>query len=127
MNFKFGVKKMTFLEKVLKKSDDVDIEEVLNNIDVEDESVYENADAYVKSLNLNRAEDVEIIINEAKAGNVLLLNIGDLNKRNATKLKELVGQVRSGVEGINGDIARISPDRVIVTPANVKIVKKKGA
>ncbi len=118
---------MAFLEKVLKRSDDVDIEELLNNIDVEDETAYENADAYVKSFNLNRAEDIETIMNEAKAGNVLLLNIGDLNKRNATKLKEFIGQVKTGIEGINGDIARISQDRVIVTPANVKIIKKKGA
>lgn len=118
---------MAFLDKVLKRSDDVDIEEVLNNLDVEDETMYENADAYVKSLNLNRVEDVEIIMTEAKAGNVLLLNIADLNKRNAVKLKELVGQVKSGVEGINGDIARVSAERLIVTPANVKIIKSKGA
>ena len=118
---------MAFLDKVLKRSDEVDIEEVLNNLDAEDETAYENADAYVKSMNLNRAEDVEIIMTEAKAGNVLLLNIADLNKRNATKLKELVGQIKSAVEGINGDIARISAERLIVTPANVKIIKNKGA
>ncbi|MDD5147870.1 MAG: cell division protein SepF [Candidatus ainarchaeum sp.] len=118
---------MAFLEKVLKRGDEVDIEEVLNNIDVEEDTAYENADAYVKSFNLNRPEDIEIIMNEAKAGNVLLLNIGDLNKRNATKLKEYIAQVKAGVEGINGDIARISQDRVIVTPANVKIMKKKSA
>ena len=99
----------------------------MNNLDVEDDTLYDNADAYVKPMNLNRAEDVDLVLNEARAGNVLLLNIGDLGKRNATKLKELIGQVKSGVEGIDGDIARVGQDRVLVTPSRVKIIKNKGA
>ncbi|MBN1940955.1 MAG: cell division protein SepF [Candidatus Diapherotrites archaeon] len=116
---------MAFLEKVLKKSDSIDIEDFLNNLDVEDETLYEDADAYVKPVSLNTPEDVNVVLNEAKAGNVVLLNIGGLNKRNVLKLKELITQIRTGVEQINGDIARISQDRVLVTPSKVKIVKSK--
>jgi SepF-like predicted cell division protein (DUF552 family) len=80
----------------------------------------------VKSVNLAKDEDVATVSNELKQGNIVLLNIGDLSKRNAIKLKELVGGIRSSVESIDGDIARISADRVLVTPAKVKIVKKRG-
>jgi len=118
---------MAFLEKVLKKEDSIDMEEFLNNLDVEDETIYEDADAYVKPISLARSEDVDAVLNEAKAGNVVLLNIGDLSKRNAMKLKELITQIKTGVEGINGDIARISQDRVLVTPSRVKIIKNKAS
>jgi SepF-like predicted cell division protein (DUF552 family) len=118
---------MAFLEKVLKKQEGIDIEEFLNNLDAADETLYEDADAFVKPITLVRDEDTDTVLNEAKQGNIVLLNIGDLSKRNAIKLKDLVTRIKSGVEEINGDIARISADRVLVTPSKVKIIKKKEA
>lgn len=116
---------MAFLEKVLKKNDEIDIEDFLNNLDADDETLYEDADAYVKPLTLATDADIEVIVNEAKAGNIILLNIGDLSRRNAIKLKDLVSKIKTDVEGIDGDIARISQDRILITPSKVKIIKKK--
>ncbi len=118
---------MPFLEKVLKKQEGVDMEEFLNSLDSEDETLYEDADAFVKPLTLAADTDAETVLNEAKSGNIILLNISDLGKRNAIKLKELVTKIKEGIDGINGDIARISHDRVLVTPSKVKIIKKKEA
>lgn len=118
---------MPFLEKVLKKDEGIDIEEFLNNLDVDDETLYEDAEAFVKPMTLASDTDTETIVNEAKSGNIVLLNIGDLSKRNAIKLKELVSKIKGGVDGIDGDIARISHDRVLITPSKVKIIKKKAA
>ena len=116
---------MAFLEKVLKKEDGIDIEDFLNNLDADDDTIYEEADAFVKPLSLATDADTEAVVNEAKAGNIVLLNIGDLSRRNAIKLKELVTKIKTGIDGIDGDIARISQDRVLVTPSKVKIIKKK--
>ncbi len=116
---------MAFLEKVLRKDEGIDIEGFLNNLDEDDETIYEDADAFVKPVTLSTDADVEVVLNEAKQGNIILLNIDQLSKRNAIKLKELVTKIKSGVEAINGDIARISPDRILVTPSKVKIIKKK--
>jgi len=109
----------------LKKEEGIDIEDFLNNLDTDDETIYEEADAFVKPLNLATDADIEIVVNEAKAGNIVLLNIGDLSRRNAIKLKELVTKIKTNVDGIDGDIARISQDRILVTPSKVKIIKKK--
>ena len=117
---------MAFLENLLKREETVDIEEILNNIDVEEETMYENADAFVKPVNLNRAEDVQTIVAEAKAGNIVLVNISDLSRKNALKLKEYITNIKHGVHEIDGDIARISTEKVLVTPARVKIIKQKG-
>jgi len=116
---------LAFLENLLKKPEALDIEDFLNNIDMEEEVSYEDADAFVKPVVLNAQEDAQVVLNEAKAGNIVLVNIGDLSKRNAIKLKELITDIKVGIEQINGDIARVSDDKVIITPSKVKIIKRK--
>lgn len=109
-----------------KKEEPVDLEDFLNNLDeVEDEHI-EDADAFVKPMDLAVDADVTAIVNEAKSGNLVLVNIADLSKRNAMKLKELIGSIKAEIIAIDGDIARISQGRVLVTPSKVKIVKRKG-
>lgn len=117
---------MAFLEKVFKnKNEDVNIEEFLNSLDVEEESM-PDADVYVKPISLNNDSDSQNAIKEIKDGNIVLLNIGDMSKRNAIKLREMVNAIKGEVDSIDGDIARISTDRVLVTPAKCKILKRRG-
>lgn len=119
---------MGFLNKFVKKDEGLDIDEFLNTFDAEaDANAYDDADALVKSLVLSEAEDCKAVMTEVKAGNIVLLNIEGLSKRNAMKLKELIGAIKTGVYEINGDIAKISDEKVLITPSKVKIVKKKGA
>ncbi|MBT4870706.1 MAG: cell division protein SepF [Candidatus Diapherotrites archaeon] len=117
---------MGFFNKVMTKEENVDIEDFLNNLDDVEEESYDDADAFVKPMDLVVDSDVEAIINETKQGNIVLMNISDLAKRNAIKLKELIGMIKAEVKAIDGDIARISQGRVLVTPSKVKIIKKKG-
>ncbi|MEK6957954.1 MAG: cell division protein SepF [archaeon] len=118
---------MAFMEKLIGKKEEIDIEDFLNNLDKEPEDPYEDADAFVKPISLQTDADVKTVIEEAKKGNILLLNIADLSKRNAIKLRDIINSIRSGIESIDGDIARISQDRVIVTPSKVKIIKRRDA
>jgi SepF-like predicted cell division protein (DUF552 family) len=119
---------VSFFDKVFetKKGEDIDIEDFLNNLDVEEEAVYDDADAFVKPISLQTNEDAQAVVDEAKAGNIVLLNISDLAKRNALKLRDLVTQIRDQIDEIDGDIARISHDRVLITPSKVKIIKKRA-
>ena len=117
---------MGFMDTVFKKEAGVDIEEFLNNLDVEEEAMYEDADAYVKPVTLSRDSDVELINQEVRKGNIILLNIADLAKRNSLKLRDYMNDIKSNIQQIDGDIARISTERVIITPAKVKIIKRQG-
>jgi len=117
---------MAFMDKIFKKQEDsVDIEEFLNNLDVEEETMVEDADAYVKPISLTGEQDTVMVSDELRKGNIILLNIGDMSKRNAIKLRELVNNIKNTVDEINGDIARISSERILVTPSKVKIIKRK--
>jgi SepF-like predicted cell division protein (DUF552 family) len=115
-----------FFDKVMQKDSSVDLEDFLNNLDQVQEETYENADALVKPLTLSTEVDAEAIVREVKQGNLVLADIADLNKRNKAKLKELLGRIKSEVRAIDGDMAGISADRVLVTPSKVKIIKKKA-
>ncbi|HZX20180.1 MAG TPA: cell division protein SepF [archaeon] len=116
---------MAFMEKLIGKSQDIDIDDFLNNLENEEEDPYQDADAFVKPITLQADPDVNLVLQEAKNGNIILLNIGDLSKRNGIKLKELVNRIKDGVDSMNGDIARITQDRIIVTPSRVKIIKRR--
>ncbi len=116
---------MAFMEKLIGKREELDIEEFLNKLDTEEDNPYEDAEAFVKPVSLQSENDRDIIIEEAKKGNIMLVNIADLSKRNAIKLRELVGGIKAGIETIDGDIARISQERLIVTPSKVKIIKRR--
>ncbi|MGI6589269.1 MAG: cell division protein SepF [Candidatus Iainarchaeum sp.] len=116
---------MSFFKKVMKREDDVDLDEFLNTLDQVEEETYENADALVKPLELNTDVDAEAVIREVKQGNLVLANIADLNKRNKAKLKDLLSRIKSEVKAIDGDVAGISAERILVTPSKVKIIKKK--
>jgi SepF-like predicted cell division protein (DUF552 family) len=116
---------LSFFEKVMKKEDNVNLDEFLNTLDQVEEESYENADALVKPLDLNTDVDAEAVIREVKQGNLVLANIADLNKRNKAKLKELLGRIKSEIKAMDGDMAGISAERILVTPSKVKIIKKK--
>ncbi len=116
---------MAFANKLFKKSEGIDLEEFLNTLDVEEETMYEDADAFVKPMTLSTQEDAAAVMKEAREGNIVLLNIDGLAKRNAIKLKELITSLKGQIMEIDGDIARISTDRVLITPSRVKIIKQK--
>ena len=113
------------MEKLIGTRQEIDIEEFLNNLDAQQDDPYEDADAFVKPVSLQSEQDRDMVLKEAREGNILLINIADLSRRNAIKLKDLIAEIRDGVESIDGDIARISKDRILVTPSKVKIIKRK--
>ncbi|MFH0970489.1 MAG: cell division protein SepF [Candidatus Diapherotrites archaeon] len=117
---------MGFLDRVFtSQTDQVDVEEFLNNMDVEEESVYEDADAYVKPMTLRGGEDLSSVEHELKEGNLVLLNIEDAQKRNPKGVRDAVVSIKDLVSRIDGDIAGIAAGRILITPARVKIMKRK--
>jgi uncharacterized protein len=117
---------MGFLNKIMsKEKSEVNLEDFLNNMDEVEEESYEDADAFVKPLDLIVDADVTAIITEARQGNIVLVNIESLGKKNKVKLKELIGAVKDEIKAIDGDIAQITSERILVTPSKVKIIKKK--
>ena len=116
------------LGKALGTTNDLNIEDYMNSAEMENVDVMnEPADFYIKPLTLQQESDIQTIEAELQKKNIILLNVSELAKRPNT-LKGLVDTIREYVNKINGDIAKIDEDKIILAPAKVKIIKsKKGS
>ncbi len=104
---------------------ELNIEEYMNTVEMENVDVlHEAADFYVKPIALESENDLNVIQEELKARNIILLNVSPM-KRNAAKLKMIIDNIKTYVGRINGDIARIDEDKILLTPGKVKIVKSR--
>lgn len=104
---------------------EMNLDEFMTAAEAEEVDVlHKEADFYVKPIALQRETDVSIVEEELKSRNLVLLNIAPI-ARNANKLKEVVAKLRAFTVELNGDIARIDEDKILLTPHNVKIVKRR--
>jgi len=103
----------------------MDIGEYMGSAEMEDVDVlHEPADMYVKPVAVNSEMDVKLIEEELTKRNIILLNIEEISKRPNTR-NSIITSLKSYVAKINGDIAQIDENRVLLTPSKVKIIKKR--
>ena len=106
-------------------SKEINIEEYMGSAEMEDVDVLnEPADMYVKPVAITGEDDVKLIESELDKKNIILLNMEEINKRPNTR-NNILAELKKYVEKINGDIAAIDASRVLITPAKVKIIKRK--
>lgn len=120
---------MSIFEKIGKSmgvpSKEMDVEEYMNAAEMTDVDVmHEPADHYIKPIALQQQTDVELIKKELAAQNIVLLNISEMAKRPNT-LKGIIDELKVYADRQGGDIARIDEDKVLITPAKIKIIKTK--
>ena len=88
-------------------SKEMNIEEYMNSVEMENvDLLHEPADMYVKPVSISSEDEVKAIQDEISRKNVI-----DALKAYVTKL--------------NGDIGQIDATRILITPAKVKIIKRK--
>ncbi|MCD6523073.1 MAG: cell division protein SepF [Candidatus Diapherotrites archaeon] len=119
-----------FLKKISSKiggsTEDVDIDEFLETIGVEHENLLEEeADMWVKPYLLQDTSDAAQIINDLNEGNIVILNIEPLYKRNSIKLKQVINELKGNAKAIDGDIVRITEYKLLLTPKGVKVAKTR--
>ncbi|HKZ94931.1 MAG TPA: cell division protein SepF [Candidatus Bathyarchaeia archaeon] len=82
---------------------------------------------YLKALPLRDLEDVEMIKQEVKLGNVLILKVSPLAKKSIDDVKMAVSQLMEFTQSVGGDIARLGEERVVITPSFIRIWREKTA
>jgi SepF-like predicted cell division protein (DUF552 family) len=103
----------------------MDIEEYMTSAEMEDvDLLHEPADMYVKPVTITSERDLDLIEQEISKKNIILLDITELNKRPNTR-NTIIGNLKAFVDKINGDIGQINENRVLITPAKVKIIMGK--
>jgi len=76
---------------------------------------------YVKAVTLRELADVDKIRSEVKLGNILIVRITPLAKKNVEDTKKAINQLCDYVKDVKGDIARLGEERIVITPSTVRI------
>ena len=85
----------------------------------------ETPKTYLKAMPLKDLADLEDIKKEVKNGNIIILRITPLASKNIEDVKVAVNDLFQFAESINGDIARLGEERIVVCPKTVRIWREK--
>jgi hypothetical protein len=103
----------------------LNVEEYMNSEEMENvDMLNEPADFYVKPVALQQESDLALIQAELQKKNIILLNTEPMKSRQNT-LTGMVNTLKTYVDKINGDIAVIAENKILITPTKVKIIKSK--
>jgi len=80
---------------------------------------------YLKALPLRALEDVSIVKREVNSGNILILKVSPLAKKSIDDVKQAVSELVEFTQTVGGDIARLGDERVVITPAPIRIWREK--
>ncbi len=80
---------------------------------------------YLKALPLRALEDIEIVKREVQSGNIIILKVSPLAKKSLDNVKQAVDELVEFTKSLGGDIARLGEERVVLTPAPIKIWREK--
>ena len=86
-----------------------------------EEAVESSDDTYIKAIPLRAYEDVDLIKSEVRSGNVVITNVSPLAKSNIEDVKRAINELNEYAALIQGDIARLGEERVILTPRTIQI------
>jgi uncharacterized protein len=80
---------------------------------------------YLKAMPLRELADLETVKTEIKNGNIIILRITPLASKSIEDVKQAVNQLYEFAESINGDIARLGDERVVICPDKIRIWREK--
>ena len=76
---------------------------------------------YVKAYPLRDPADVPRIKAEIIEGNILIVKITPIAKRSVEETKSAISELVEFIKSIQGDIARLGEERIVMTPPTVKV------
>jgi len=117
---------MGILDKILgkKQEETEDLEDVLNLSMEEGDAVNPPAKMYVKKVDLRNEGDVDYVLKQIQEGNVVIISIKPI-KAQPKRLNRFISKIKTNVLKVNGDLALLTNELIIVTPDGVKIVKSR--
>lgn len=80
---------------------------------------------YVKAYPLRDPTDVPRIKAEIIEGNILIVKIAPIAKRSVEETKSAISELVEFIKSIQGDIARLGEERIVMTPPTVKVWRGK--
>lgn len=82
---------------------------------------------YLKAMPLRSLSDLDTIRREVESDNILILKVTPLANKSIEDIKKAVNELCEFVKAIDGDIARLGEERIVITPSGVRIWREKTA
>ncbi|MCK5333366.1 MAG: cell division protein SepF [Candidatus Aenigmarchaeota archaeon] len=98
-----------------------DVAESVDYIELDAKEHEEDGKIKIKVETLSDFQDTERIQNEIRAGHIVWVRIKPLKEKDMTELKRAVDRLRKTCIAVNGDIAGIDEDFVVLTPSGVAV------
>jgi hypothetical protein len=80
---------------------------------------------YLKAYTLREPNDVPKIKAAIIEGNILIVKITPIARRSEEETKSAINELMDFVNSIQGDIARLEEERIVLTPPTAKIWRDK--
>ncbi len=111
-----------FFGKGKDKGGDIDIEDYLNELSIRDGQIMEREDVtYIKPVVLDvEGKGIGTVISELEKNNVIVLNVKAL-LHNKVLLREIVKELRDSCIELDGDLGKISDEKILIVPAGMRI------
>ncbi|MGB9135241.1 MAG: cell division protein SepF [Candidatus Bathyarchaeia archaeon] len=81
---------------------------------------------YLKAVPLRDLSNLDSIKSEVKSGTILIIKVSPLASKSIEDVKKVVNDLCEFVKTIDGDIARLGEERIVVTPKGVRIWREKA-
>lgn len=118
------------LKKLLGRKEDVeeeeiDIEEYLNDLSIREGKIIERDDiTYVKPVDIDReGGGLAQAMQELEKDNIVVLNVRNLMD-NKLLLRKIVKELRDACLDADGDIGKISDEKILIVPSGMRIVHR---
>ncbi|MFQ5920567.1 MAG: cell division protein SepF [Nitrososphaerales archaeon] len=82
-----------------------------------------NPEIYVKAITLRDSSDLDAIRQDVKKRMIVIVRVTPLAQKNIDELRTAVDELYKFAQSVEGDIARLGEERVVITPPGVKIWK----
>jgi SepF-like predicted cell division protein (DUF552 family) len=120
---------MGILDKLLggsskDKKENVNLENLVAMEEIGD-AVNPPAKMFVKKIVFRTEGDLEIIYEEIKSGNIILMDFEPVSKQ-SNRLKDIMDKLFSNIKSMGGDMAQLKNTTIVIlTPNGIKIAKQK--
>lgn len=108
-----------FLNKKDNNSEETVIEDDFVELDAK--TTDENKKVVVRAETLREFDDVENVQNRLRDNQIVWVNIKPLKQKDMSKLKRAVKRLKKTVRSVDGDIAGVDEDWIVITPSYAEI------
>lgn len=112
---------MVFENIFNKIKDDSDMEEDLIELDFNNDGGQSSGKMVISVDKLEDYADSDRVQRKIREGYVVLVKIRELKDKDIGELKRAIARIRKTCVAVNGDIAGVSDDWIIVTPEYAKV------